>query len=123
MRTKSLLVFALVSLVLIIARSGSSATPAQQTTAKNDTDNGPDKTNFDVSAFLDKYGYNPCNKQVKSKNESLCPYSTQSMLKDFQRQFGLPIPGEPDSKVLDLMKTPRCSVSDLLSGLKPAKSW
>ena len=132
MCTKSVLVFALVSFVLIIARSGSSAKPAQPTPATDETDDdlgkvdethdGHDKTDFDVSAYLDKYGYKPCKKQVNSKNEGRCRYSTQSMLKDFQRRFGLPVTGKPDSKVLELMKSPRCGVSDMLRGFKPVKS-
>ena len=59
--------------------------------------------------WLDKYGYNPCSGAAVQ-----CSSDLGSILKEFQRRFGLKVTGELDSSTIRQMNKPRCGVQDKL---------
>ncbi|XP_063397500.1 matrix metalloproteinase-19-like [Mytilus trossulus] len=67
-----------------------------------------DKTN--VNDFLQKFGYMPRLRSLKTSNTS--DESTSYALRTFQEYNHLPVTGELDDKTVKLMNTPRCGMQD-----------
>nr|CAI5850173.1 unnamed protein product [Callosobruchus analis] len=58
-----------------------------------------------IAAYLKRYGY--------ISNSSNIPITDlESALQDFQEKYNLPVSGEPDNATIQLMKCPRCTLSE-----------
>ena len=66
-----------------------------------------------AQAFLTKYGYNPCMGDSSSKQKTpQCIVSYESMIKAFQKRYGLKTTGNLDAPTIREMSLPRCGVKD-----------
>ena len=76
----------------------------------------PVKSNTNALKFLTQFGYNPCENSLGSDPDSHdrppCQSSVESMLKQFQTTFHLPVTGKLDAATLRQMNKPRCSLPD-----------
>src|SRR5689334_19036321 len=74
------------------------------------------KSKLDAFKYLSKYGYNPCQNQTGFETNNiksdLCQGDIESMLKDFQSKYKLPVTGKLDQETLKLINTPRCAIKD-----------
>ena len=59
--------------------------------------------------YLNKYGYNPC---ANSSKNVACSVGYQSMLREFQKRFGLNMTGILDEPTKNEMNRPRCGNPD-----------
>ncbi|CAF1325705.1 unnamed protein product [Adineta ricciae] len=59
--------------------------------------------------YLNKFGYNPC---ANSSNNVACSVDYRSMLRDFQKQYGLKMSGILDELTKNEMNRPRCGLPD-----------
>ena len=64
--------------------------------------------------YLMKYGY----MDVQRENSKSAPLLSRDGLRDYIKEFqafaGLPQTGDLDDKTVELMKTPRCGVKDIV---------
>ena len=65
------------------------------------------KTKEDALAWLNKYGYNPCDNTGVQ-----CSISLPSLIEDYQQRFGLKKSGILDEKTKKHMSRPRCGNKD-----------
>lgn len=80
-------------------------------------------TKDDAFKFLTQYGYDPCNRTT-DPNAPRCHSTFESMLKDFQIAYHLPVTEQLDTDTLKLMNTPRCTLPDYpLAVMDRAKLW
>ncbi|CAF3454820.1 unnamed protein product [Rotaria sp. Silwood1] len=82
------------------------------------------KTNVDALKYLEKFGYNQCERPGKKKDkEPLCQSSFQTMIEHFQTVFHLPVTGKLDEKTIKLMNRPRCSLGDYPMAYSAFRPW
>jgi hypothetical protein len=129
-----LLIFCILLLTVVIAKPVKKYTPKYKATKdaslhKTFHDEvAPVTSSADAYKFLTEFGYNPCENPADSKLDNhsgpACQSSIESMLKDFQIAFHLPVTKKLDAATLKLMNTPRCSLPDfLLSLVNKSKLW
>ena len=131
MRWLSLLV--LCALILIFV----SAMPAKKVLSKDKTKSPRKNTHsttlavkseMDAFKYLTRFGYNPCESSSDSNSSDLnrpsCQSSLETMLKQFQTNFHLPVTKKLDAATVRQMNKPRCSLPDTPpSFMDKSKLW
>lgn len=117
----------LVLLWILINTSASSVQKSKKKPAKINVGAFRIKSNSDAFTYLSKFGYNKCDNQPESNKKKghtvLCQSSVESMVKDFQTVYQLPVTGELDRKTLSLMNTPRCGMKDQSALARLTNLW
>ena len=74
------------------------------------------KSNADAFKYLTRFGYNPCENPSGSNSSDYdhpsCQSGLESMLKQFQTNFRLPVTKKLDGATRKVLNTHRCSMSD-----------
>ena len=119
MKWFSLLVLCFLTLIFVSAIPGKKVSSEHST--KSPRNNVQSKTfvvksDMDAFKYLTRFGYNPCENPSGSNlsdyNHSSCQSDLESMLKQFQTNFRLPITKKLDDATRKVLNTPRCGMSD-----------
>jgi len=72
------------------------------------------ETLTDAMMYLMKYGYMDVQRETAKSAPLLSQDGLRDYIKEFQSFAGLPQTGDLDAKTVELMKTPRCGVKDIV---------
>ena len=82
--------------------------------------NKPVRNKHESLIYLNKYGYNSC---LNSSKKSVCSVNYSSMLRDFQKRYGVKKTGVLDASTKRVMNLPRCGNSDAQSSISENFKW
>ncbi|CAF0840130.1 unnamed protein product [Didymodactylos carnosus] len=68
------------------------------------------QTTDDALEYLNKFGYNPC---ATTTSKALCSLDFKSVVKNYQKRWGLKVTGTLDEQTKKMMNRPRCGLPDL----------
>lgn len=103
------------------------STSAKPVSRREDISASIVRSGSDAFRYLSEYGFNPCEhqngSQITDGKPATCLITLESMLKNFQRAYKLPITGKLDQQTSKLMNTPRCGIKDLPLAFNAVTSW